>query len=134
MIKIQTNLGVIPRDELTLKEDGNIYAEYLNTKVDGKYVPDMDKQAEFEAIQAREAFKAQRQEAVDNLEVTYEGTIYQGDEVSQGRMSRAILALPDDTTTTLWVAKDNTAMHLTRVDLSAILRLAGEAQTALWIA
>ena len=134
MIKIQTNLGVIPRDELTLKEDGNIYAEYLDTKVDGKYVPDMDKQAELEATQAREAFKAQRQEAVDNLEVTYEGTIYQGDEVSQGRMSRAILALPDDTTTTLWIAKDNTPMQLTKVDLSSILRLAGEAQTVLWIA
>ena len=134
MIKIQINLGVIPRDELTLKEDGNIYAEYLDVKVDGKYVPDMDKQAELEATQAREAFKAQRQEAVDNLEVTYEGTIYQGDEVSQGRMSRAILALPDDTSTTLWIAKDNTPVQLTKGDLSIILRLAGEAQTVLWIA
>ena len=84
-------------------------------------------------VKLREAFKAKRQEAVDNLEVTYEGTIYQGDEVSQGRMSRAILALPDDTTTTLWIAKDNTPMQLTKVDLSAILRLAGEAQTALWV-
>ena len=85
-------------------------------------------------VKLREVFKAQRQEAVDNLEVTYEGTIYQGDEVSQGRMSRAILALPDDTTTTLWIAKDNTPMQLTKGDLSIILRLAGEAQTVLWTA
>ena len=55
--------------------------------------------------------------------------------MSQGRMSRAILALPDDTTTTtLWIAKDNTPMQLTKVDLSSILRLSGEAQTALWTA
>ena len=117
-----------------LDGEGNRYSHYLDEIVDGIYVPDMDKQAELEATQAREAFKAQRQEAVDNLEVTYEGTIYQGDEVSQGRMSRAILALPDDTTTTLWIAKDNTPMQLTKVDLSSILRLAGEAQTVLWIA
>ena len=129
------------------REDGTLFPKHKNlslvqTKEDGSYyyyynqdgTPDVSKIAELEATQAREAFKAQRQEAVDNLEVTYEGTIYQGDEVSQGRMSRAILALPDDTTTTLWIAKDNTPMQLTRVDLSSILRLAGEAQTVLWTA
>jgi hypothetical protein len=81
----------------------------------------------------REVFKAQRQELVDNLEVTYKDVVYQADEMSQSRMSRAILALPDDITTTLWVAKDNTPVQLTRIDLSAILRLSGEAQTALWM-
>ena len=121
--------GFSPLSELETKEDGTYY-QYYN--IDG--TPDVSKIAELEATQAREAFKAQRQEAVDNLEVTYEGTIYQGDEVSQGRMSRAILALPDDTTTTLWIAKDNTPMQLTKVDLSSILRLSGEAQTALWTA
>ena len=115
--------------DLETKEDGSYYDYYLQ---DG--TADVSKIAELEATQAREAFKSQRQEAVDNIEVTYEGTIYQGDEVSQGRMSRAILALPDDTTTTLWIAKDNTPMQLTRVDLSSILRLAGEAQTVLWTA
>ena len=135
----------IIRGELTQFLSDKGYKEYdfdLETKEDGSYytyynqdgTADVSKIAELEATQAREAFKSQRQEAVDNIEVTYEGTIYQGDEVSQGRMSRAILALPDDTTTTLWIAKDNTPMQLTRVDLSSILRLAGEAQTVLWTA
>ena len=119
----------LPLSDLATKEDGTLYDFYNE---DG--TPDIAKTAELEATQAREAFKAQRQEAVDNLEVTYEDTIYQGDEVSQGRMSRAILALPDDTITTLWIAKDNTHIQLTKVDLSSILRLAGEAQTVLWIA
>ena len=142
-----TNLDGLVEIESTVREDGTLLPKHKNlslvqTKEDGSYytyynhdgTPDVPKIAELEATQAREAFKAQRQEAVDNLEVTYEDIIYQGDEVSQGRMSRAILALPDDTTTTLWIAKDNTPMQLTKVDLSSILRLAGEAQTALWIA
>ena len=41
MIKIQTNLGIIPKDELVLKEDGNIFTSYLDNKVDGKYQPDL---------------------------------------------------------------------------------------------
>jgi hypothetical protein len=125
----QPNESWLSLDSLEVTESGEYY-KYYNQ--DG--TPDVSKIAELEATQAIEAFKAQRQEAVDNLEVTYEGTIYQGDEVSQGRMSRAILALPDDTTTTLWIAKDNTPMQLTKVDLSSILRLSGEAQTALWTA
>ena len=142
-----TNLDGLVEVESTVREDGTLLPKHKNlslvqTKEDGSYytyynqdgTPDVPKIAELEATQAREAFKAQRQEAVDNLEVTYEDIIYQGDEVSQGRMSRAILALPDDTTTTLWIAKDNTPVQLTKVDLSSILRLAGEAQTALWIA
>ena len=142
-----SNLEGLVEVESAVRADGTLLPKHKNlslvqTKEDGSYyyyynqdgTPDVSKIAELEATQAREAFKAQRQEAVDNLEVTYEGTIYQGDEVSQGRMSRAILALPDDTTTTLWIAKDNTPMQLTRVDLSSIHRLAGEAQTVLWTA
>jgi hypothetical protein len=142
-----SNLEGLVEVESAVRADGTLLPKHKNlslvqTKEDGSYytyynqdgTADVSKIAELEATQAREAFKAQRQEAVDNLEVTYEGTIYQGDEVSQGRMSRAILALPDDTTTTLWIAKDNTPMQLTKVDLSSILRLSGEAQTALWTA
>lgn len=87
-----------------------------------------------EALEAMNTWKSNRQTQVDNIEVTWDGTIYQGDEVSQGRMCRAILALPDDTTTTLWIAKDNTPTQLNRLDLASILRLAGEAHTALWTA
>ena len=77
-------------------------------------------------------YKAIRQEAVDNIEVTYNGVIYQGDEDSQSRMSRAINGLPDNTTTIKWKAKDNSAHELNKEDLKQILFLAGQEQTRIW--
>ena len=77
-------------------------------------------------------YKAIRQEAVDNIEVTYNGVIYQGDEDSQSRMSRAINGLPDNTTTIKWKAKDNSSHELNKEDLKQILFLAGQEQTRIW--
>lgn len=69
---------------------------------------------------------------VSNIEVDYNGVMYQGDEESQNRMSRAINGLPDNTTTISWKAKDNSSQELTRVDLKEILFLAGQEQTRIW--
>ena len=69
---------------------------------------------------------------VANIEVEYNGIVYQGDEISQDRMSRAINGLPDDTTTISWKAKDNSSKELTRLDLKEILFLAGQEQTKIW--
>ena len=79
-----------------------------------------------------ETWKANRELEVKNIEVTYNSVIYQGDEISQGRMARSIVALPDDITTIPWTAKDNTVHNLTRVDLQSILLNAGTQQAALW--
>lgn len=78
------------------------------------------------------AWKADRQAQVDNIEVLHNEIIFQGDENSQGRMSRSINALPDDTTTANWVAKDNSEVPLTKPDLQAILFDAGQQQSAIW--
>lgn len=78
------------------------------------------------------AWKASRRNAVRNIEVTYNAVVYQGDEESQTRMARAIVALPDDVTTIDWVAKDNSVNALTKLDLQAILIDAGNQQSALW--
>ena len=69
---------------------------------------------------------------VSEIEVIYQEVIYQGDETSQDRMSRAINGLPDDTTTISWKAKDNSIQELTRLDLKEILFLAGQEQTRIW--
>lgn len=76
--------------------------------------------------------KYNRMTLVSEIEVTYQGIIYQGDETSQDRMSRAINGLPDDTTTIYWKAKDNSSQELTRLDLKEILFLAGQEQTRIW--
>lgn len=58
--------------------------------------------------------------------------VYQGDETSQDRMSRAINGLPDNMTTISWKASDNSSHELTRVGLKEILFLAGQEQTRIW--
>ena len=70
--------------------------------------------------------------AVENIEVEYNGVVYQGDETSQDRMSRAINGMPDDTTTISWMAKDNSSQELNRLDLKEILFLAVQEQTRIW--
>ena len=79
------------------------------------------------------AWKTQREELVKDIEVTHNGVGYQGDESSQTRMARAIVALPDDVVTIDWIAKDNSANALTRLDLQLILLDAGTQQSAIWI-
>ena len=76
--------------------------------------------------------KASRTILVESIEVKYNGIIYQGDETSQDRMSRAINGLPDDIATILWKAKDNSSHELTRLDLKEILFLAVQEQTRIW--
>jgi hypothetical protein len=62
--------------------------------------------------------------------------VFDGDEVAQERMARTVTAATatgasmDDTT--VWVLHDNTVATPTIRQLATALRMAGEAQTALW--
>jgi len=82
--------------------------------------------------QEREVFKRNREEAVKNIKVEVDGMIFDGDETSQTRMSRAI-QLMNDTETTLWVLANNQLIQVTKTQLSEALRLSAEEQTRLWI-
>jgi len=86
-----------------------------------------------EARQAREQFKAQRAQSMRSLTVTTQaGNVFDADETSQTRMSRAITIM-DDVETIVWVLADNTPIQATKAELKEALRLAGEAQAALWV-
>lgn len=88
--------------------------------------------AYIENIRLQEAKKL-RQEKVDSIVVTTaSGKAFDGDEQSQGRMSRAITALSPAETTT-WVLSDNTPTQTTREELQEALRLAGAEQTVIWV-
>lgn len=79
-----------------------------------------------------QSWKESRGDKVANITVTYQDVVYQGDETSQTRMSRAIVSLPDDTTILPWVSLDNSTHLLTSSDLQAILGLAGLEQSRIW--
>ena len=106
-------------------------------------VTDEEYQAAYDAeMAAREAktqvsqfdsAKAARQAEVNALIVTTaDGKKFDGDEDSQTRMSRAIVAM-NDTDEIDWVLADNTVVKVNKVLLSEALRLAGLAMTQIWI-
>lgn len=78
------------------------------------------------------ALKYQRMDAVEAILVTTTaGRVFDGDELSQTRMARAVAALnPGEAVT--WILHDNSVVSVTREELQEALRLAGAAQTALW--
>ena len=91
-----------------------------------------EKTAEEIAIEAMVKAKSDRADYVSKIVVEVDGMKFDGDETSQDRMSRSVVALNDDNETVQWVLADNTIAQVTRVQLKQALRLAGEAQTAIW--
>lgn len=77
-------------------------------------------------------FKANRPALVQVIKVTVDGMEFDGDEISQTRMSRAIVVM-DDFEVVTWTLADNTYEIVTKAQLTQALKLAGLAQTALWM-
>ena len=83
--------------------------------------------------QVREEWKADRSAAVEAIKVvTQAGNTFDGDEVSQGRMARAVASM-EDVDIVLWVLADNSVIKATKAELKEALRLAGSAQAAIWV-
>lgn len=99
--------------------------------------PTPEEIAEREKAEALAQAKKERAEAVSKLTVTVDGMVFDADETSQNRMSRVVagaqaLGVGLNTTTQIWVLADNTVATPTVAQLAQALKLAGEAQTALW--
>ena len=88
-----------------------------------------------DAAALREAEKIQRDVAASAILVTTAaGNVFNGDEISQNRLSRAILALQlTGTQKTHWVLANNTVAEVGIPELAEALALSGAAQTALWV-
>lgn len=112
-------------------EGGAIQSSYASTLEPGTpidpYVPPPGA--------AREAAKQARALAVDNIQVTTAaGNTFDGDEASQGRMARAIIALSTGLAPSVnWVLADNSVIQATANELTEALVLAGLAQAAIWV-
>lgn len=90
--------------------------------------PTADEVAAQELAQA----KAERADAVSKIIVTVDGMAFDGDEESQQRVARSIIALEDGETMP-WVLYDNTIAEVTKEQLKQVLRLAGQKQSELWV-
>lgn len=118
---------------LTQRLAGPTYA-FTGTEVTRNYTIEDIPQEELDA-KAREAAKAGRTVAVEAITVTTTaGNTFDGDETSQTRMARAIIALNATGTPTVnWVLSDNTVIQASAAELSEALALAGAAQAAVWV-
>lgn len=87
---------------------------------------------EEKAAHELEQAKSERAEAVSKITVEVDGMIFDGDEESQQRVARSIIALEDGETMP-WVLYDNTIAEVTKEQLKQVLRLAGQKQSELWV-
>ena len=79
-----------------------------------------------------DTWKTERQARVNTITVEVDGFIFDGDEVSQNRMARAVTAADQLTDTTPWTLHDNSVVLVTAQQLKTACRLASEAQTLIW--
>lgn len=96
---------------------------------------DVNAPAPDEPALTRAQLKIKRAEAVANIKVTTAaGNTFDGDEESQGRMTRAIIALSTGLAPSVtWVLADNSTIEATSAELTEALVLAGMAQAAIWV-
>ena len=89
-----------------------------------------------QALVLAQQTKMHRTEAVARICVTTaSGKVFDGDETSQTRMARAVVALQAaGQAETLWVLADNAPATVTLDELAEALALAGAEQTRLWVA
>lgn len=85
--------------------------------------------------QQREAWKWTRDTAVANIVVTTtSGRVFDGDEISQARLARAILGLQarPEVVTVKWILANNSVAEVSLSELQEALALAILRQTELW--
>ena len=81
-------------------------------------------------------YKARKQkvDAVASIVVEVNGKVFDGDEVSQGRMLRAVqIASITGDVVTKWKLQDNTVVDVTLDELKEALMLAGKEMSRIWI-
>lgn len=116
-----------------LKKLGFIEAEVEESEKGGWYRKGTAPKFSDEEVAMKQlvAAKAEREDYVKRIVVEVDGMMFDGDEVSQDRMARSIIAL-DLGEKVQWVLADNTIKMVTRAQLREALRKAGSAQTAIW--
>ena len=91
-------------------------------------------QIDFEIAQDAVAAKKLRDTAVAAIKVTVNGKPFDGDEVAQGRIARAVAAAESAAISTYqWKLADNSVAEVSLSELKQALALAFQAQSALWV-
>lgn len=130
---IRESLGIVAVQEPEAPEDFS-YDTYTRNEIDiSPYVVyERKPQAEIDALMLAKAKQRRAEEVTQIVVTTSNGMTFDGHEDAQNRMARAITGM-EDTDEILWVLADNTPARVSKAELKEALRLAGQAQTELWI-
>ena len=91
-------------------------------------------QLEFEESMDAAAAKKARDVAVAKIKVMVNGKVFDGDEVAQGRIARAVAAAESAASSTYqWKLADNSVAEVSLSELKQALALAFQAQSELWV-
>jgi len=119
----------------TTPPTGDVVTEAAPKLIKGAWAQQWETRS-YTGEESRAKWKKERTAAVAAITVTTAaGNTFDGDEVSQGRIARAIIALsvaPENSTVN-WVLADDSAIDATSAELSEALLLAGAQQAALWV-
>lgn len=134
--EIRAELGIVEILDPTPPEDYSDETYYRTESDDAPYVIFTKKSDEQIAQVMQQKAKAQRSAQVEAIKVTTQsGKEFDGDETSQTRMARAVLALQTTGTPDVkWVLANNIPTVVTLAELAEALALAGGAQAAIWSA
>ena len=91
-------------------------------------------QIDFEIAQDAVAAKKLRDTAVAAIKVTVNGKVFDGDEIAQGRITRAVAAAESAGITVYqWKLADNSVADVSLSELKQALALAFQTQSELWV-
>ena len=136
---VVTSIGTAPMGDLSLAvevqslSDMEFKSGFIKT-FDGYSLKNVRDLSQYAKEQER-IFKSAKEAAISNIEVkTSSGKSFDGDEVSQGRMLRAIgVASLTNSSTTLWKLSDNKTEEVSFNDLKEALTLAGKEMSRIWL-
>jgi len=133
-VKLTSNGYLVDGSMSVPNDTGNRHYQEVQDWIALGNTPDPEfTQAEL-AQQALVQAKETKINQVANITVTTtSGKTFDGDEIAQDRMARAVsFSQPLDTTQ--WVLADNTVATVTREELVEAGLLAGQAMTTIWVA
>lgn len=113
-----------------------VWDEKLGKQVEVEATPEdvAEIEARKTAPPSRDQLKATRQAKVEAITVTVNGKVFDGDEISQTRMARALtVASISGEKDCTWVLHDNQPAIVTKAELEQALALSLHAQAAMWV-
>ena len=130
---IRNQLGVLEISEPVPPDDYSDDLYYRTEQDESPYVVYTRKSDEQIAEVVLTKAKQERAQVVaDIIVTTTAGKSFDGHEDAQNRMARTITGM-EDTDEILWVLADNTPAMVGKAELKEALRLAGQAQTDVWV-